>query len=83
LGKTSWKRPPDTPIKARLIKEQNGRCRICGNYFYPVDIIERDHIIPKAMGGKNLKENAVHFYCHLKKTAMETSDIIRYKKETS
>jgi len=84
-AKRVGKDPLIPPIKARLIKEQNGRCGICENYFFPGDIIERDHIIPKAMGGKNLRENvhAVHFYCHLKKTAMDTSDIIRYKKEVS
>jgi RNA-directed DNA polymerase len=56
--------------KARLIKEQKGRCGICGDFFLPEDVIERDHIIPKALGGKNRRDNvhAVHRYCHLKKT---------------
>lgn len=67
------------PNKARLIKEQNGRCGICGNYFLPDDIIERDHIIPKALGGKKLRNNvhAVHRHCHLEKTRSEMLEIRR------
>ena len=45
------------PIKARLIWDQRGLCGICGNSFFPDDIIERDHIVPKALGGQNLKAN--------------------------
>lgn len=67
------------PNKARLIKEQNGRCGICGNYFLPDDIIERDHIIPKALGGKKLRNNvhAVHRHCHLDKTRSGMLEIRR------
>ena len=70
------------PNKARLIKEQNGRCGICGEYFLPDDIIERDHIVPKAVGGKNLRNNvqAVHRYCHLNKTGADLSEIRRQRK---
>jgi RNA-directed DNA polymerase len=59
--------------KARLIKEQKGRCGICRDLFLPDDIIERDHIIAKALGGKNIRNNAqaVHRYCHLHKTKVE------------
>jgi RNA-directed DNA polymerase len=55
--------------KARLVREQKGRCGICGAVFLPNDIIERDHIIPKSQGGKNRRSNvhAVHHYCHLEK----------------
>lgn len=70
------------PNKARLIKEQKGRCRICGEYFLPDDIIERDHIVPKALGGKNRRDNvqAVHRYCHLKKTGADLSEIRVHRK---
>jgi RNA-directed DNA polymerase len=70
------------PNKARLIKEQKGRCGICGEFFLPDDIIERDHIVPKALGGKNLRNNVdvVHRYCHLKKTGTELSDIRKNRK---
>jgi len=79
------KDPLIPPIKARLIKEQKGRCGICGNSFYPGDTIERDHIIPKALGGKNLRENvhAVHRYCHLEKTAKEAAEIVRRKRNNN
>lgn len=71
-----------SPIKARLIKQQKGRCGICGDFFLPDDIIERDHIIPKALEGKNLRENvhAVHRYCHLIKTKAEIGEIRRKHK---
>jgi RNA-directed DNA polymerase len=75
----SGRSPLIPPIKARLIKEQKGRCGICRNFFLPDDVIERDHIIPKALGGKNIRENvhAVHRYCHLNKTKFETAEIRR------
>jgi RNA-directed DNA polymerase len=68
--------------KARLIKEQKGRCGICGDLFLPDDVIERDHIKPKALGGKNNRKNvhAVHRYCHLNKTKVELMNIRRNSK---
>lgn len=68
--------------KARLIQEQKGRCGICKNLFLPDDFIERDHIIPLALGGMNRRENvqAVHRYCHHKKTGTEMVKIRQYKK---
>ena len=70
------------PIKARLIREQKGRCQICGNLFLPDDIIERDHVVPKALGGLNRRKNvqAVPRYCHLKKTKAEMLEIRRHRK---
>ncbi len=66
--------------KSRLIKEQNGRCGICRDYFLPDDLIERDHIIPKALGGKNVRKNvqAVHRYCHLRKTR---TDMLKVRQQ--
>jgi RNA-directed DNA polymerase len=73
------KSPLIPPIKARLIREQNGRCGICGRYFLPEDWIERDHIRPKALGGLNRRDNvhAVHRYCHLQKTRNDFQTIRR------
>lgn len=70
------------PMKARLIKEQKGRCRICEDFFLPDDIIERDHIVPKALGGKNRRDNvqAVHRYCHLKKTGADMLEVRKQRK---
>ena len=80
-AKRTGKNPLIPEIKARLIMEQNGRCGICNKPFLPGDIIERDHIIPKALGGQNRRNNVhvVHHYCHLEKTKKELS-IIRRKR---
>jgi RNA-directed DNA polymerase len=51
-AKRSGKSPIIPDIKAKLIKEQNGRCGICKKAFLPDNIIERDHIVPKALEGK-------------------------------
>lgn len=40
------------PNKTRLIKEQNGRYGICGEFILPDDTIERYYIVPKALGDK-------------------------------
>ncbi len=55
---------------------------ICKKIFLPGDIIERDHIIPKDLGGKNIRNNvqAVHNYCHMEKTNRERSKILRNRK---
>lgn len=76
------KSPLIPPIKARLIKEQKGLCGICGKHFLPHHIIERDHIIPKALGGLNRRNNvhAVHNYCHRKKTNVDLQQIRRQKR---
>jgi len=81
-AKRTGKSPLIPPIKSRLIQEQHGRCGLCGKIFLPEDIIERDHIIPKSLGGKNLRENVhvVHRYCHLNKTKTEMLKIRRKLK---
>lgn len=70
------------PIKARLIREQDGLCEICKNLFLPDDIIESNYIVPKALGGKNLQTNvyAVHRYCQLTKTKVKIRQIPQYRK---
>jgi len=81
-GKRTGNSPLILPMKARLIREQHGLCGLCGNTFLPEDIIERAHIVPKSLGGKNLRENirAVHRYCHLNKTKTEMLQIRRKLK---
>lgn len=78
-AKRTEKSPIIPPITARLIREQNGRCGICRKIFLPDDILERDYIILKALGGKTVKNNvhAVHHYCHLNKTKIEMGEIRR------
>lgn len=57
-------------FKASLVRKQKGICTMCYQIFLPGDIIENDYIIPKALGGKNIRENvhAIHDYCHRTKT---------------
>jgi RNA-directed DNA polymerase len=65
---------PEMPIeKAVLLKRQKGRCAYCGLQFRDGDIIETDHIIPTASGGKNGRDNKqlLHRHCHDSKTTMD------------
>ena len=48
--------PTDKPMKERLFKEQNGKCKACDVEMRIVDF-EVDHIIPKAKGGGDYYEN--------------------------
>jgi RNA-directed DNA polymerase len=72
-AKRTGKSPLIPMYKTRLIKDQRGRCGICKHYFLPDDTIERDHIIPKTLGGINRKENVqvVHRHFHLEKTRLK------------
>lgn len=55
---------------SRLIKRQYGRCAICQEAFNPLDVIEMDHIVPRAKGGSNRFKNlqALHKHCHVQKS---------------
>lgn len=54
------------PQKARLLKEQKGKCAHCGISFLPDDHVEKHHIIKKSKGGNNGDKNLmlVHLHCH-------------------
>jgi RNA-directed DNA polymerase len=56
-----------------LLKRQAGKCRHCGYYFKIGDVLEVDHIIPRAAGGRDAYTNwqLLHRYCHVEKTARE------------
>jgi len=60
---------------SKLLKIQKGRCRICGELYTPMDIIEIDHTIPKNKGGSDRYENlqALHKHCHIQKSRFEKS----------
>lgn len=63
---------PQMPIRvAKLLKWQQGKCLHCGLVFKDGDVMEIDHIVPKAHGGKDLYENfqLLHRHCHDEKTA--------------
>lgn len=65
--------------KGKLLKEQKGRCAWCDLYFVDrdEDLLEVDHIIPKALGGTNELSNkrVYHRHCHDAKTVRDLSDI--------
>ena len=69
---------PEMPKeKSLLLKKQKGKCSYCGQYFRDGDVIEIDHIIPKALGGNNRKDNKqlLHRHCHDRKTAADLISI--------
>jgi site-specific DNA-methyltransferase (adenine-specific) len=47
---------PTQTVKARLYKEQSGKCNACGKEF-DVWNLEIDHIVPKSKGGGDYYEN--------------------------
>ncbi|MFB6277461.1 MAG: group II intron reverse transcriptase/maturase, partial [Halothece sp.] len=59
---------------AKLLKRQKGKCTRCGLYFEGEDVLEVDHIVPKAEGGKDQYKNyqLLHRHCHHEKTAEDT-----------
>jgi RNA-directed DNA polymerase len=67
---------PEIPVRvATLLKNQKGKCNLCGNYFKDGDSLEVDHIIPRSQGGKDEYKNLqlLHRHCHDKKTATDGS----------
>lgn len=69
---------PEMPNrKAKLLKQQKGKCPWCGLNFHDWDVIEEDHIIPRAIGGKDEYKNLqlLHRHCHDEKTAIDFKDI--------
>ncbi|MGL5942698.1 MAG: HNH endonuclease [Waterburya sp.] len=71
-------RSPDLPDnKAFLLRKQKGKCNWCGLHFREGDTLEKDHIIPTALCGKNVYENfqLLHGHCHDAKTTLDLIDI--------
>jgi RNA-directed DNA polymerase len=69
---------------ARLLKKQKGKCNWCGLTFQDGDLIENDHIIPRAIGG-NQKNNLqlLHKHCHDVKTKYDLNAIKKHKESKS
>jgi RNA-directed DNA polymerase len=61
--------------KAKLLKQQKGKCTWCGLHFRDEDILEVDHRNPLSSGGKDEWKNLqlLHRHCHDKKTATDGS----------
>ncbi len=67
---------------ARLLKKQEGKCNWCKLTFQDGDLIETDHIIPRAIKG-NIKDNLqlLHKHCHDVKTKADLVAIKKHKSE--
>ncbi|WP_442938833.1 group II intron reverse transcriptase [Nostoc sp.] len=63
--------------KAKLLKLQLGKCPWCSLSFQEWDVLEVDHIIPRAIGGKDEYKNLqlLHRHCHDEKTALDLIEI--------
>lgn len=69
---------PEMPNrKAKLLKQQKGKCPWCGLNFQEWDVLEIDHLIPKALGGKDEYKNLqlLHRHCHDEKTKLDLIEI--------
>ena len=57
----------------KLLSLQQGKCKFCNVTFKDGDIMEVDHIIPTAHGGKDSYNNLqlLHGHCHDTKTAQD------------
>jgi RNA-directed DNA polymerase len=77
------KHPQMSNQKAELLQKQKGKCAWCRHHFQNWDVLEVDHIVPKALGGKDDKKNlqVIHRHCHDKKTAIDLKEI--RKKDSS
>ena len=74
---------PELPgRKAYLLKRQKGKCTHCELSFQEWDVMEVDHIIPRALSGKDEWKNLqlLHRHCHDEKTFEDMTEI--RKKET-
>ena len=75
---TRMGRHPEMPYsKAIKLKKQKGKCDWCGLYFREGDVLEEDHIISTALGGRNVYDNLqlLHAHCHDEKTALDMIEI--------
>lgn len=60
----------------KLLQIQKGLCPLCKNPMVD-SVVEIDHIIPKALGGKDNYKNwqLLHKHCHVLKTQQDRKDI--------
>ena len=58
---------------ASLLKQQRGKCAHCQLFFKDRDLLEIDHILPRARGGKDEFTNLqlLHRHCHDVKSASD------------
>ena len=74
------KHPELSDSVSRLLKKQKGKCAMCNLTFREDDVIEKDHIVPKALGG-NYTDNIqlLHGHCHDEKTKVDLIAIKKHK----
>ncbi|MFO7092556.1 HNH endonuclease, partial [Limnospira platensis] len=75
-----------TPTRiAKLLKKQKGKCKWCGQYFTPSDVIEVDHIVPRCLGGKDVYNNLqlLHHHTRDDKTALDKAKAVSITMEQS
>ena len=60
--------PGTSPRLAKLLKQQQGRCRLCGQFFHHDDCIEIDHIDGDHRNARLDNLQALHGHCHQAKT---------------
>ena len=73
---------PEMPTrKASLLKRQKGVCPWCCLHFREGDILEVDHILATALGGKDEFKNLqlLHGHCHNEKTALDMEHIRKHQ----
>ncbi|CDM97888.1 HNH endonuclease [Limnospira maxima CS-328] len=75
-----------TPTRiAKLLKKQKGKCKWCGQYFTPSDVIEVHHIVPRCLGGKDVYNNLqlLHHHTRDDKTALDKAKAVSITMEQS
>ncbi|MEG4521215.1 MULTISPECIES: group II intron reverse transcriptase/maturase [unclassified Microcoleus] len=75
---------PDLPNRvSKLLKWQKGKCPHCEFIFRNEDVMEVDHIIPRAIGGKGEYKNLqlLHRHCHDVKTKTDLELIRKHNLE--
>jgi RNA-directed DNA polymerase len=67
---------------AQLLKRPHGPCAWCERYFASEDVLEVDHIVPKALGGGTAWDNLqlLHRHCHDQKTEGDGSSSAKKKR---
>lgn len=76
---STYKRLPTRVSK--LLKQQKGYCTLCRTRFHLDSVMEVDHIMPKALGGRDTYANLqlLHKHCHIAKTRIDRENIARAK----
>ena len=75
---------PDLPSRvSKLLKWQKGKCPHCEFIFRNEDVMEVDHIVPRATGGKGDYKNLqlLHRHCHDVKTKSDLELIRKHNLE--